>query len=126
MAKKEKTLLLRNTICDFSCPWCNKLDGSDIHSFVKGEIFEVPEFITRVRNGDEVKVSTKELLENLFPHGIEEAKGALSMAAIKEKDAEIAQLKAELAKTKKQSSKNSDKTEEKSEEVVVDDSKEEK
>ena len=101
MAKKEKTLLLRNTNCDFVCPWVNKLDGSKDHKFVKGEVFEVPETVKRVRNGEEVEVNTLELLQSIFGHGIEEAKGAVSMSQMKEKDDEIARLKAELAKTKK-------------------------
>ena len=99
--KKEKTLLLRNTICDFICPWINKLDGSNNHRFVKGEIFEVPETVERERNGEKVQVSTLDLLRAAFGNGIEEAKGAISMSAIKEKDEEIAKLKAELAKSKK-------------------------
>ena len=99
--KKEKTLLLRNTACDFVCPWINKLDGSKDHKFVKGEVFEVPATVKRVRNGDEVEVNTLELLQAAFGRGIEEAKGAISMSAVKEKDDEIARLKAELAKAKK-------------------------
>lgn len=101
MAKKEKTLLLRNTTCDFVCPWVYKLDGSNNHHFVKGEIFEVPETIERVRNGEKVKVNSFELLKSTFGIGIEVATGAVSMANIKEKDDEIARLKAELAKAKK-------------------------
>ena len=96
-----KTLLLRNTMCDFSCPWVDKLDGSDEHSFVQGEVFEAPEFVERTRNGKKVKVSTMELLESMFPKGIEIAKGAVSGSKLKEKDDEIAKLKAELAKMKK-------------------------
>lgn len=96
--KQEKTLLLRNTLCDFKCPWCNKLDGSDGHFFAKGEVFEVPEFVTRKRNDKEVQVSTFEMLQTMFPHGIEIAKGAVSMSSLKEKDDEIARLKAELEK----------------------------
>ena len=99
--KKEKTLLLRNTLCDFVCPWANKLDGSKDHKFVKGEIFEVPAKVKRERNGEEVEVDTLEVLRAAFGVGIEEAKGAVSMSNIKEKDEEIARLKAELAKTKK-------------------------
>lgn len=101
MAKKQKTLLLRNTTCDFVCPWINKLDGSDNHSFAKGEIFEVPATIKRMRLGKEVEIDTLELLQATFGRGIEEAKGAISMSTVKEKDDEIARLKAELAKTKK-------------------------
>ena len=101
MAKKEKTLLLRNTTCDFVCPWVYKLDGSNDHRFVKGEIFEVPETIERVRNGEKVKVNSFELLKATFGIGIEVATGAVSMSNIKEKDDEIARLKAELAKAKK-------------------------
>ena len=101
MAKKEKTLLLRNTTCDFVCPWVYKLDGSNDHRFVKGEIFEVPETIERVRNGEKVKVNSFELLKATFGIGIEVATGAVSMSSIKEKDDEIARLKAELAKAKK-------------------------
>lgn len=101
MAKKEKTLLLRNTTCDFVCPWVYKLDGSNDHHFVKGEIFEVPETIERVRNGEKVKVNSFELLKSTFGLGIEVATGAVSMSNIKEKDDEIARLKAELAKAKK-------------------------
>lgn len=101
MAKKEKTLLLRNTTCDFVCPWIYKLDGSNDHHFVKGEIFEVPETIERVRNGEKVKVNSFELLKATFGLGIEVATGAVSMSNIKEKDDEIARLKAELAKAKK-------------------------
>ena len=101
MAKKEKTLLLRNTTCDFVCPWVYKLDGSNDHHFVKGEIFEVPETIERVRNGEKVKVNSFELLKATFGIGIEVATGAVSMSNIKEKDDEIARLKAELAKAKK-------------------------
>lgn len=101
MAKKEKTLLLRNTKCDFVCPWVYKLDGSNDHRFVKGEIFEVPETIERVRNGEKVKVNSFELLKATFGIGIEVATGAVSMSNIKEKDDEIARLKAELAKAKK-------------------------
>lgn len=100
MAKKEKTLLLRNITCDFVCPWVYKLDGSNDHHFVKGEIFEVPETIERVRNGEKVKVNSLELLKATFGNGIEEAKGAISMSSVKEKDNEIARLKAELAKAK--------------------------
>lgn len=102
---KQKTLLLRNTVCDFTCPWANKLDGSDNHSFVKDEIFEVPAEVERVRNGKKVKVSSLELLQHAFGHGIEEAKGAISMSGMKEKDDEIKRLKAELAKQKKNSKK---------------------
>lgn len=101
MAKKEKTLLLRNTTCDFICPWINKLDGSKEHKFVKGEVFEVPATVKRIRNGEEVEVNTLELLQATFGAGIEEAKGAISMSQMKEKDDEIARLKAELAKSKK-------------------------
>lgn len=101
MAKKQKTLLLRNTTCDFVCPWINKLDGSDNHSFAKGEVFEVPATVKRMRLGKEVQVDTLELLQATFGRGIEEAKGAISMSTVKEKDDEIARLKAELAKTKK-------------------------
>ena len=103
---KEKTLLLRNTRCDFNCPWANKLDGSDNHSFVKDEIFEVPVEIERERNGKKVMVSTLELLQSAFGKGIEEAKGAISMSDIKEKDAEIERLKAELKKAKKSKKKS--------------------
>ena len=110
MAKKQKTLLLRNTTCDFVCPWINKLDGSDNHSFVKGEIFEVPVTVKRVRNGKEVEIDTLQLLQSTFGKGIEEAKGAISMSTVKEKDDEIARLKAELTKQKKGSKK--EKTEE--------------
>ena len=99
--EKAKTLLLRNTMCDFSCPWVNKLDGSDGHNFVKGEVFEVPEYVERKRNGKKVQVSSMELLEAMFPKGIEIAKGAVSGNKLKEKDDEIAKLKAELAKMKK-------------------------
>lgn len=99
--KKQKTLLLRNTTCDFVCPWINKLDGSDNHSFAKGEIFEVPVTVKRTRLGKEVDVNTLELLQATFGKGIEEAKGAISMSSVKEKDDEIARLKAELAKAKK-------------------------
>ena len=121
MAKKQKTLLLRNTTCDFVCPWINKLDGSDNHSFLKGEIFEVPEFVERVRLGKTVQVSTFELLKNTFGNGIEIAQGAISMSDMKEKDEEIARLKKELAKTKK-----SKKTEESEEaEITTEDSEEE-
>lgn len=105
MAKK-KTLLLRNTSCDFTCPWANKLDGSNNHSFVKDEIFEVPAEVERVRNGKKVMVSTLELLQHAFGRGIEEAKGAVSMSGLKEKDEEIKRLKAELAKMKTKGSKN--------------------
>ena len=101
MAKKEKTLLLRNTTCDFVCPWVYKLDGSNDHRFVKGEIFEVPETIERVRNGEKVKVNSFEILKATFGLAIEVATGAVSMSNIKEKDDEIARLKAELAKAKK-------------------------
>lgn len=104
MAKK-KTLLLRNTSCDFTCPWANKLDGSDNHSFVKDEIFEVPAEVERVRNGKKVMVSALELLQYAFGRGIEEAKGAVSMSGLKEKDEEIERLKAELAKMKTKGSK---------------------
>lgn len=100
MAKK-KTLLLRNTICSFNCPWVNKLDGSDNHHFEKNEIFEVPAEVARERNGKKVMVSTLELLQNAFGRGIEEAKGAVSMSGLKEKDEEIERLKAELAQAKK-------------------------
>ena len=113
MAKKEKTLLLRNTTCDFVCPWVYKLDGSNDHHFVKGEIFEVPETIERVRNGEKVKVNSFELLKSTFGIGIEVATGAVSMSNIKEKDDEIARLKAELAKAKK-----GEKAEEDSEETT--------
>lgn len=113
MAKKEKTLLLRNTTCDFVCPWVYKLDGSNDHHFVKGEIFEVPETIERVRNGEKVKVNSFELLKSTFGLGIEVATGAVSMSNIKEKDDEIARLKAELAKAKKD-----EKAEEDSEETT--------
>ena len=105
MAKKTKTLLLRNTKCDFNCPWVNKLDGSNNHHFVKDEIFEVPETVERVRNGEKVQVSTLEILRSAFGVGIEVAKGAISSSVIKEKDDEIARLKAELAKSKKGSKK---------------------
>ena len=105
MAKKIKTLLLRNTTCDFVCPWINKLDGSDNHMFAKGEIFEVPATVKRTRLGKEVEIDTLELLQATFGRGIEEAKGAISMSNIKEKDDEIARLKAELAKAKKGSKK---------------------
>lgn len=101
MAKKIKTLLLRNTVCDFTCPWANKLDGSKDHKFLKGEIFEVPAMVKRIRNGEEVEVNALELLKATFGAGIEEAKGAISMSDMKEKDDEIAKLKAELAKAKK-------------------------
>ena len=101
MAKKQKTLLLRNTTCDFVCPWVNKLDGSNNHSFVKGEIFEVPVTVKRIRQGKEVEVNALELLQATFGRGIEEAKGAISMSSVKEKDDEIARLKSELAKAKK-------------------------
>ena len=105
MAKKEKiepkTLLLRNTNCAFTCPWVHKLDGSDDHSFAKDEIFEAPLTVKRIRNGKEVDVDTMELLKAMFPHGIEIAKGAVSLSKIKEKDEEIAKLKAELASLKK-------------------------
>lgn len=101
MAKKIKTLLLRNITCDFVCPWINKLDGSDNHSFAKGEIFEVPATIKRTRNGKEVEIDTLEMLKNTFGSGIEVAQGAISMSSVKEKDDEIARLKAELAKAKK-------------------------
>ena len=107
MAKKEKTLLLRNTVCDFTCPWINKLDGSKDHKFVKGEIFEVPETVKRVRNGQEVEINTLELLQNMFGRGIEIAKGAISLSTVKEKDEEIARLKAELAKSKKETTDES-------------------
>lgn len=117
MAKKQKTLLLRNTTCDFVCPWVNKLDGSDNHSFVKGEIFEVPEFVERERNGKKVQVSTFELLKSTFGAGIEIAQGAISMSDMKEKDEEIARLKKELAKTKGKKQENS-------EDEIVDDSDE--
>lgn len=96
-----KTLLLRNTMCSFSCPWINKLDGSDNHTFEKDEIFEVPAEIERERNGKKVMISTLELLQNAFGKGIEEAKGAVSMTGLKEKDEEIARLKAELEEAKK-------------------------
>lgn len=119
MAKKQKTLLLRNTTCDFVCPWVNKLDGSDNHSFVKGEIFEVPEFVERERNGKKVQVSTFELLKSTFGAGIEIAQGAISMSDMKEKDEEIARLKKELAKTKGKKQENS-------EDEIVDDSDESK
>ena len=105
MAKKIKTLLLRNTKCDFNCPWVNKLDGSNNHHFVKDEIFEVPETVERIRNGEKVQVSTLEVLRSAFGVGIEVAKGAISMSTIKEKDEEIARLKEELAKSKKGSKK---------------------
>ena len=108
MAKKIKTLLLRNTTCDFVCPWVNKLDGSKDHRFVKGEIFEVPEMVERVRNGDKVMVNSFELLQSVFGKGIEVATGAISMSDMKEKDEEIARLKAELAKQKKGSKKQSE------------------
>lgn len=101
MAKKIKTLLLRNTVCDFTCPWANKLDGSKDHKFLKGEIFEVPAMVKRIRNGEEVEVDALELLKATFGAGIEEAKGAISMSDMKEKDDEIAKLKAELTKAKK-------------------------
>lgn len=114
MAKKTKTLLLRNTTCDFVCPWINKLDGSDNHSFAKGEIFEVPATVKRVRLGKDVEVDTLELLQATFGKGIEVAKGAISMSSVKEKDDEIARLKAELAKAKK------DNKEETTEETVED------
>ena len=119
MAKKQKTLLLRNTTCDFVCPWINKLDGSDNHSFVKGEVFEVPEFVERERNGKKVQVSTFELLKSTFGAGIEIAQGAISMSDMKEKDEEIARLKKELAKTKGKKQENS-------EDEIVDDSDESK
>ena len=96
-----KSLLLRNTICSFTCPWAHKLDGSDSHRFEKDEVFEVPVEIERERNGKKIMVSTLELLQNAFGKGIEEAKGAISMSSVKEKDDEIARLKAELAKAKK-------------------------
>ena len=102
---KEKTLLLRNTMCSFSCPWVNKLDGSDNHRFEKDEIFEVPAEVERVRNGKKVKVSSLELLQSAFGKGIEIAKGAVSMNNLKEKDEEIARLKAELAKAQEQGKK---------------------
>ena len=116
MAKKVKTLLLRNTTCDFTCPWVNKLDGSDNHFFAKGEIFEVPVTVKRTRLGKEVDVDSFELLRKAFGNGIEEAKGAISMSTIKEKDEEIAKLKAELEKSKK--SKKEDSVEEPAEESV--------
>lgn len=100
---KEKTLLLRNVNCSFTCPWANKLDGSNNHHFEKDEIFEVPAEVERERNGQKVMVSSLEILQNAFGRGIEEAKGAVSM---KEKDDEIARLKAELAKAKKSKKKN--------------------
>lgn len=115
MAKKEKkvkTLLLRNITCDFVCPWINKLDGSDNHFFAKGEIFEVPEFVERVRNGKTVQIPTLDLLKSAFGTGIEEAKGAISMADMKEKDEEIARLKKELAKSKKKAEPEDDEVEE--------------
>ena len=121
MAKKTKTLLLRNTKCDFNCPWVNKLDGSNNHHFVKDEIFEVPETVERVRNGEKVQVSTLDVLRSAFGVGIEVAKGAISASVIKEKDDEIARLKAELAKSK--NSKNSKK--EDPEDKPVDDSEKE-
>lgn len=99
---KQKTLLLRNTVCSFSCPWCNKLDGSDNHSFEKDEVFEVPAEVERKRNGKLEMVSALELLQSAFGKGIEVAKGAISINKIKEKDEEIARLKEELAKAKKQ------------------------
>lgn len=102
---KEKTLLLRNTWCSFSCPWCNKLDGSDNHTFEKDEIFEVPAEVERERNGKKVMVSSLEILQSAFGKGIEVAKGAVSMSDMKEKDAEIERLKAELAKAKEQGKK---------------------
>jgi len=114
---KEQTLLLRNTNCSFTCPWANKLDGSDNHRFEKDEIFEVPVEIERERNGKKVMVSTLELLQKAFGKGIEEAKGAVSM---KEKDEEIARLKAELAEAKKQK-----KSKKKTETEVVDEEVEE-
>lgn len=117
MAKKIKTLLLRNTTCDFVCPWVNKLDGSKDHRFVKGEIFEVPEMVERVRNGDKVMVNSFELLQSVFGKGIEVATGAISMSDMKEKDEEIARLKAELAKQKK-GSKKEEKLEESAEDEV--------
>lgn len=100
---KEKTLLLRNVNCSFTCPWANKLDGSNNHHFERNEIFEVPAEVERERNGQKVMVSSLEILQNAFGRGIEEAKGAVSM---KEKDDEIARLKAELAKAKKSKKKN--------------------
>ena len=115
MAKKQKTLLLRNTTCDFVCPWINKLDGSDNHSFLKGEIFEVPEFVERERNGKKVQISTFDLLKSTFGAGIEIAQGAISMSDMKEKDAEIARLKAELAKQKKGSKKEEEPAEDEEE-----------
>ena len=118
MAKKIKTLLLRNTTCDFVCPWVNKLDGSKDHRFVKGEIFEVPEMVERVRNGDKVMVNSFELLQSVFGKGIEIATGAISMSDMKEKDEEIARLKAELAKQKKGSKKKEEKLEEPAEDEV--------
>ena len=111
MAKKVKTLLLRNTTCDFVCPWISKLDGSDNHFFAKGEIFEVPAKVIRTRLGKDVEIDTLELLRNTFGAGIEEAKGAISMSDIKEKDAEIARLKKELAKSKKKAEPEDDEAE---------------
>lgn len=96
-----KTLLLRNTWCDFTCPWCNKTDGTKGHSFIKGEIFEVPETLERKdEQGNVRQVSALDLLNKMFPIGIEVAKGAVSAAKMKEKDDEIARLKAELAAAK--------------------------
>ena len=92
-------------MCSFSCPWCNKLDGSDNHSFDKDEVFEVPEEVERIRNGKPTMVSSLELLQSAFGKGIEVAKGAVSMNKIKEKDEEIARLKAELAKVKDEGKK---------------------
>lgn len=108
MAKKEKTLLLRNTTCGFVCPWINKLDGSDKHSFEKGEIFEVPEEVERIREGKKVKVSTFDLLRSTFGNGIEIAQGAISMSDMKDKDEEIAKLKAEIEKMKKGKNTNTE------------------
>ena len=109
MAKKEKTLLLRNTVCDFVCPWIDKLDGSKNHKFVKGEIFEVPATIERIRNGEPTQVDTLEVLRAAFGPGIEEAKGAISVSKMREKDDEIARLKAELAKMQRANKSNTEK-----------------
>ena len=83
--KKQKTLLLRNTTCDFVCPWINKLDGSDNHSFAKGEIFEVPVTVKRTRLGKEVDVNTLELLQATLAKELKKPKVQFPCLVLKKK-----------------------------------------
>lgn len=97
--KTKDTIVLRNTLCAFTCPYASKLDGGESHHFEKGECFEVP--LTLVRKdefGHETEVSTVEVLKSMFKNGIEEAGQVVSLKKIKEKDARIAELEAMLAK----------------------------